>query len=131
MTGLVPPEYQQLLIAGYVLGDLGPEEAAAFEQLLAADPSLIREVEQMQQALEMAYAAETPPPAHLKASILSAYELAQTAVAAPRRSTRVVALSGWIKGLGAIAAALIIGLVIDNYTLRRSLQAVRDVSTPA
>ncbi|WP_346292385.1 anti-sigma factor [Sphaerothrix gracilis] len=130
MTGSVSSEHQQLLIAGYVLGDLSPKEAAIFEQMLAGNPDLMREVEQMQRILEMAYVNETPPPAHLKASILSAYELAQTATM-PQKSASVISFSSWQKAWGAIAAALIVALGISNYTLWRSLQTASREELPA
>ena len=46
-------EHLQLLIAGYVLGDLDLNEATEFEQILTADPAIAAEVAQMQQALEL------------------------------------------------------------------------------
>jgi anti-sigma factor RsiW len=75
MTGSVPSE-QQLLMAGYILGDLSPEEAVAFEQLLATDPSLMQELAQLQQALDLAYGVEVQPPPHLRTSILKAHQTA-------------------------------------------------------
>lgn len=133
MTGSVPSE-QQLLMAGYILGDLSPEEAIAFEQLLAADPSLMQELAQMQQALDLTYGVEVQPPPHLRDSILKAHQteqhlqsaassaaIAPASVRHPSRSWKRI----WIGTLGATAAALIVGLSISNYVLWRSLQALQ------
>jgi len=48
-----PPEIEATdgLAVDYVLGELGQEEARAFEQRLAADPELAREVERLRAVL--------------------------------------------------------------------------------
>lgn len=122
-------EQIQNLIAGYVLCDLSPEEAATLEQLAEHDPAIAQELEQMQQALELAYApSEVQPPARLRTSILSAHEAAQSQVAQSSASTfapRVRRRWSWGKGLGAVAALLIAGLGISNIVLWRSLQTAQ------
>ncbi|MGJ3244518.1 MAG: anti-sigma factor domain-containing protein [Elainellaceae cyanobacterium] len=137
MSGSVSPEQLKLLMAGYVLCDLSPEEAAALEQLLSNNPNLIREIDQMQQALEMTFPSEAEPPAHLRSSILSAYDIAshltpdasasrQEFRQTPRREgaqPTVLRPRWWIRSLGAAAAVVILGLSISNYVLWRSLQA--------
>jgi anti-sigma factor RsiW len=127
MAGSIPSEQLQLLIAGYVLGDLDPEEATEFERLLADNPAIANEVARFQQTLELAYAPpEESPPAHLRSNILDAYRMArqdseqQTATSRPRRPT-----ISWGRLGGAVAAALIVGLSINNYRLWRALQATR------
>ena len=66
-------EQLQLLIAGYVLGDLNANEAKEFEQLLATNPAIVREVAAMQQALELSYAPpEVSPPRKLRSQVLAA-----------------------------------------------------------
>ena len=119
MTRPRPPEEQELL-AGYVLYDLSPDEARLVEQWMAEDPAIAREIEQLQQAIEVAYGA-TPiePPAALRASALQAYGTSAASPSPhPRRSPR----RRWQAGLGAVAALLIAGLGISNYVLWRSLQ---------
>jgi anti-sigma factor RsiW len=94
MARSMPSEYSehlQLMIAGYVLGDLDPDEAVEFEQLLATDPAIAAEVAQMQNALETAYApVEISPPSHLRSAIMAAQaaETAQVATINSWQSSR-------------------------------------------
>ena len=48
----LPLECEQLLISGYVLGNLSPAEALLFEEILTENPDLIEQVTLMQQALD-------------------------------------------------------------------------------
>lgn len=142
MTAPVTPEQIELLVAGYVLGDLSPEEADTFEQMLQEDPDLWVTVSEAQIALEQSFAIEEQaPPAYLKQSILSAAEVLHQAAAvsdrgsepmasAPAQPTspapdNVVAFSRWRRGLGAAAAVVIAGLGISNVVLWQSLQSLQ------
>jgi anti-sigma-K factor RskA len=110
----MPSEHIQLLIAGYVLGDLDPDEAAEFERLINTDPTIAQEIAQMQTALELAHATpEVNPPTHLRAKILSS---------TPTEPRSRLSFS-WTKALNLAAAALIIALSINNYRLWRTVQA--------
>lgn len=126
-------EHLQLMIAGYILGDLDPDEAIEFEQLLAADPAIAAEVTQMQNALETAYApAEMSPPSHLRSAIMAAC----AAETNPRHSSRPAAARSvrqfpWNQALGAAAAVVIVALGINNYQLRQALQATQTDATPS
>jgi anti-sigma-K factor RskA len=112
----MPPEHLQQLIAGYVLGDLDPDEAAEFERLINSDPSIAQEVAQMQTALELSYAPEeVTPPAHLRTAILNA--------STPQAPPRVRQRFSWSRAMNIAAAALIVALSINNYRLWRTLQA--------
>lgn len=112
-------EHLQLLIAGYILGNLDAEEAAEFEQLLAEDPAIATELAEMQETLELAYnPVEVMPPAHLRTLVLE--NATQPLVSAPRSPTRSF---GWNKAIGAAAAAAIVALGINNYRLWSTLQA--------
>lgn len=147
-------EEQQILIAGYVLGDLSPDEAAVVAQMMAANPAVVQDIEQMQQALDLSYPlTEVQPPSRLRAAILNAHQTGKPPVSAsstpslrpvldvgrPSRSTparvgapRSSSRRRGLKGLGSIAALLILGLGIGNYTLWRSLrtlQAERQATT--
>ena len=123
----LPSECEQLLISGYVLGDLSPAEALLFEEMLSANPELNQQVVAMQQTLDLAYAPpEIPPPtglrdrllatadaqkANVDASITTATATADNAeVSTPRRS-KIVGI------LGAIALAIIAILGVVNYRL--------------
>ncbi|HEY9618264.1 MAG TPA: anti-sigma factor [Microcoleaceae cyanobacterium] len=115
----MPSDELQLLIAGYVLGDLSPEEAASFEQLLAQDPAIATEVAQMQTTLETVYApAEITPPDHLRSRILTQAESPHS-----ERKPRSISRSSlpWRGILEAVAAGLIIALGINNYRLQQTL----------
>ncbi|MGB2927191.1 MAG: anti-sigma factor [Limnothrix sp.] len=123
MSDPVTSEQKQLLIAGYVLGDLSPEEFVIFEDLLASDPSIKAEIEQMQTALEVAYVTEVKPPSRLRNNVAQAH----ADLLADSQSPQLVAVSpvrnAWLRqAVGAIAASLIVGLSISNYVLWRSLQ---------
>ncbi|MGB3574055.1 MAG: anti-sigma factor [Phormidesmis sp.] len=72
MIRLMPSETDQNLIAGYILGDLSPEEGRALKQRLLVEPALSDEMTALQAVLETAYGAESTPPAHLKDNILAA-----------------------------------------------------------
>jgi anti-sigma-K factor RskA len=127
----MPSEYSehlQLMIAGYVLGDLDADEAVEFEQLLATDPAIAVEVAQMQSALETAYApVEVQPPSDLRSAIMAA----QATETTYWRSSRPVAAKPsvrrfpWNQTMGAAAAMVIVALGINNYQLRQALQATQ------
>lgn len=127
----MPSDQLQLLIAGYVLGDLDREEAETFEQLLAENPALMVEVERMQKALELAYApAEVLPPARLRSAVLLPVQstLTQSTLV---QSTQPIATAArpkafsWGKVMGVAAAVLLVSLGISNYRLWQTLQAVQ------
>ena len=127
------PEQLQDLLAGFVLYNLSPEESATLAALLAADPALRQEIEQLQQALETAYdSAPVSPPAHLRQAVLQAARVERVAPepaaaaiagelsAGPRQRSR-----RWELALGAAAVALIAGLSLSNLLLWRTLQFER------
>ena len=117
----------QLLLAGYVLGTLDPEEVIEFEQLLVADPVLAAEIAQMQKSLELAYAPpEVTPPAHLR-SVILAKAHASHAVGFPVLPSRRNSswFNVWGKTIAVAAAALIAALSIANYHLWQALQMAK------
>jgi anti-sigma-K factor RskA len=126
----VSPEELQLWLAGYVLGDLSPEEAERLEALLKLRPELHRELQALQRALETAYGVEEkqPPPA-LRASLLQAH--AEQA-AQPMRTPAWIAKGSrlWQRGLGAVAAGLIVALGLGNLYLWRRLQLAQTQGIP-
>ncbi|MBW4461050.1 MAG: anti-sigma factor [Nodosilinea sp. WJT8-NPBG4] len=129
MTGPISSEQLQHLLAGYVLYDLSPEEAATLADLLAANPNLQQDIDQLQQALEIAYDGDpVSPPAHLRMALLqtaakpveSGAESVSAPVSTPRRRPR-----RWGRIWVAAAAALIAGLSVSNLILWRTLQLER------
>ncbi|MBD1858585.1 anti-sigma factor [Leptolyngbya sp. FACHB-1624] len=122
MAMSMPSEELQLLIAGYVLSDLSPEEAAEFERLLEREPAIAEEIIQMQNALEASHISpEVAPPIPLRSMILENAQIANS-----KTSIRTVSRPGrslsWRSGMEVAAAVLIVALGINNYGLRQALQ---------
>lgn len=129
MASPMSPDQLQLLIAGYVLGDLDPDEAAEFERLLAEDSAIAEEVARMQKALELSFVLpDVAPPDHLRSAILSAHDqLEHRPAARPRTSRRRT----WERTIGAAAAVLIVALGINNYRLWQALRSTQTEVRPA
>lgn len=124
MAMSMPSEELELLIAGYVLGDLSPEELASFEQLLAQNPELAAEVAQMQTALETAYAPpEVAPPAHLRSVILAQAQAVHSASQPRSMATIPRKPWPWRSLMEGVAAGVIVALGINNYRLQQALQS--------
>lgn len=109
----------QQLLAGYVLDNLQPEEAAQLAALLAENPELMTEIQQLQTAL--ALLALTSPPAQpapaVKAQIINAVQ-AKTAQIKPQRLTRPLRLRWLVVGS---AAATFVGICFQAVHLQRQL----------
>jgi hypothetical protein len=105
-----PPisEEDMMLAAGYVLGDLTPEESSQFEQNLAESPALLSEVNALQVSLGLLPMALQPAiaPPLLKQRILTAHAT-ETAVAnaAPTNAapTNAAPTNAATSRLGAVA----------------------------
>jgi anti-sigma-K factor RskA len=113
------------------VGELTPDEAVEFQQMLAENPSLAVEVEQLEQVLdEVLYGLNTvEPPAHLRAAILSNVET-ENLFASQRRPVSAFLYSlSWRKIIASVAALLILYLGIDNYHLRIELQVADNLKT--
>ena len=115
------PERLEELIAGYVLGNLSPEEAEELKQLLTEHPELSTEVHRLQEVLElMPYALpEVAPPHHLRSAILEATDSIKGV------STSVRSRLPWSKIAGSIAALLVLALGLDNYRIRQHLSTMQ------
>ncbi len=130
----IPPECEQLLISGYVLGNLSPAEALLFEEMLSENPDLIEQITAMQQSLDMAYnPLEVVPSPQLRDRILATANLqkannsvAEAAATDARETTFKFKLSGI---LGAIALFTIAALGIANYQLWRTVNTTNVVET--
>jgi anti-sigma-K factor RskA len=116
------------LTVQYVLGELSPAEADAFEARMAADAALEREVQELRNTLDlMPYASVTEPPPALRAAVLDAARAHATPARPPaaiRPPRRVV----WSRFAAAAAAVLALALGLDAYRLRRELQLEREVT---
>lgn len=135
MVSPLPSECEQLLIVGYVLGDLSPAEAMLFAELVADNPELMEEVTKAQQTLELAYTSpEIAPPPELRASVLAA-NARQNAPIEERVSvssttsavTATKKQSFWNRLLAAIALTIIIGLGYSNYRFWQIQTANREI----
>lgn len=127
MARSMPSEHIELLIAGYVLGDLDRDEAAEFERLLGENPAIAQEVVRMQEALELTYTPPVvEPPAHLRSAIMNA----NVHEATPRRSSDFGVRASrspfpWGMTAGVAAAVLIVALGVNNYRLWQALEVAR------
>lgn len=110
-------EQIQELMAGYVLGNLSPEEAEMLRQQFAANPELIGEVQQLQEVLSiMPYALpEEMPSESLREKILA------TEIADPSRTPQRNRWNRSAIAWGSIAAALLVALGLDNVRLRQQI----------
>lgn len=124
MSQPIPPDELELLIAGYVLNDLSPEEAAAIAPYLA-DGAVTAAIEDCQIAWEAAYLpAAVQPAAHVRSAVMAGFDasLAAPARSTPRWLTELRALPRWAKATGLAAAAMIVALGTSTLWLWRSLQ---------
>jgi Anti-sigma-K factor rskA len=141
MVSPLPPDCEQLLISGYILGNLSAAEAALLEELLADNPEMLEQIADVQKAWELAYAPpEVTPPDALRDRILAASEQMIAAEGESATSPAVELSSAvppaprpqlnWWKALGVAAVASILGLGLANYRLWQALQAATKIETP-
>lgn len=130
-------EEEQILAAGYVLGDLSTTEITEFEAALATNPALQAEVSALQVAFNQIPQGLTPvpPPPTLKAKIVDSVVVAENpnpavSVSAPISVPTAVTSKGfpWSRVLAGIG--LLIGglFAFDNFRLRQELQFARQVN---
>jgi anti-sigma-K factor RskA len=127
MEPLEHSEQLETLLAGYVLGDLTPAEAAYVKQLLEQNPDLLVELQRLQSTLAVLSLSlpVTAPTQQLETRILQAAQAeASTATRFPTQSKGQMRLRSWQWG-GAIAAAMIVGLGIETYQLHQKLAATQ------
>jgi anti-sigma-K factor RskA len=132
-------EFEQLLAAGYVLGDLDPEEQQQFEQQLSHSPALQAEVKALQASLRVLPLAQSilTPPAGLRdrvmaASSLETREASQPAQAAgPRPVSPRSAGLAWPKIIAAFTSLAVLILGFDNLRLRQALTVASRPDTEA
>jgi hypothetical protein len=139
-SSISPVEWPELL-AGYVLGDLTPEETAAVETYVATNPTAQQELQQLQAALFVvadtaplsaisvdsspATPAELESLARMRQQIVIPQPVVAPIVAKTRQSlkNRILPWLGW--GLGSIATIAAAALGWQNYQLDRQLTLAR------
>lgn len=130
------PQGLEELLAGYVLGNLSPEEAEEFQQLLKVHPELSIEVNRLQEVLGlMPYSLpDIAPPSRLRDAILlkATDTSGETEIPAKKSSPYWLPITyslidwyrkSWQKIAIGAAGFLIVGLFTDNYLLRQKLYA--------
>ncbi len=130
-----PTDQISLLLAGYVLGTLDAAEAEMFAQMVIEDPTLIEQVDQMQQVLESAYdMPELAPPPQLKEKVLAAVLKSEPPISLESTPSEPIGVApaferrSFIRtpySLKAVAIALLTALGLStffNYMLWRSLK---------
>ncbi len=135
MVEVITSEQKSLLLAGYVLGDLSAEEGRAVVGMLDAEPTLRSELADLQASFNVVYGASAVPPAGLKDSVLAGFD---RSFERTERSVERPLLTGlnrqWTwRGLGAVAAGLIVALTVQNQNLRQTVEVLQaqDVSRSA
>lgn len=126
---------EQEELAGYLLGDLSPEQASALEARLTQDPRLLAELQALQETLHLLpYGLPgVIPPASLRGKVMAEAGIEQVPTPLqPALSSlgfgRLTAEWRWLGGLAAVVLAL---LVFDNWRLRQALQLARLESVQA
>jgi hypothetical protein len=118
-------EEAEILAVQYVMGELRPDEAAAFERRLTTDRLLADEVARLRRTLgALPFATATEPPPGLRERIVAAAETrahSQTAVRLPRRVV-------WSRFAAAAAAALALTFGLDAYRTRQELAVQRQLA---
>jgi len=107
------------LLAGYILGDLGPEEQQEFVALLRDNPELSQELEYLQETLDsLPYTLPEPEPSsQLRGTLLEA--AARTLPVAQTPRLRLVrSFSPWLAAAASIAV-VIVG--VDSYRVHQEL----------
>lgn len=119
------PDRLEELAAGYVVGDLDPEEAEELRQLLVDNPNLNAQVNLLEEVLEQVLYGlnEAEPPPHLLSAILEA-----TVPANRSAGLRCLSLP-WGKFMGSLAALLILVLGLANYRLQQELRIATAIPT--
>lgn len=117
------PEQWETLLAGYVLGDLTPEEVATVKQHLATHPELAVEVNRLQATLALLPLSLPPtsPTQTLREHLLQA----ASAVSEKPSSRRWRKSQIWMGLMGSTAAVLFASLGFSNYRLHQQLAAIQ------
>lgn len=125
MEPLEHSEQLEHLLAGYVLGDLTPKEAARVYQLIESDPDLAAEVRHLQSTLALLPLSlpSAKPPEKLRSQILQAARDTNSAEISKSKFNSWIETHKWKLALtwGSLAAVLLAGLGIETYRLHQKL----------
>ncbi len=112
----LPPDVLEELLAGYVLGNLEPEELVLVQKLLTEQPELEQVVEELQVSLTGLAFTPLPvmPPVLLQDKIFAEFD---QSLQPPKRS---LGLLPWF--VAGMAAVLALGLGLDNLRVRQLVQ---------
>ena len=131
------------LLAGYVLGNLTPEEVAEVNELLTSQPELLTEVTSLQETLSLLPLAlpEASPSPSLRSRLLAQTQAQVEHVSSsdampkgmPTATTEIPQLRRqlwpsrkiWLAILGSAVAIVTVGLGVDSYRLRQELASAR------
>jgi anti-sigma-K factor RskA len=126
MAGREIPEQLAALMAGYVFGNLTPEEAEVLQQQLTEHPELYLEIDRLQDVLDLLpYGLPTiEPPPGLRSALLATVDHAASRhqPSVSRIKNRLVVGSGI---LGSVAALLALTVGLDNYYLRQQITTIQ------
>lgn len=119
-------EEEKLLAAGYVMGDLTPEEVDQLEQLAASNSQLLKEIQALQSSFNLMPQALTKlePPAGLREKVIRVNRSQPTSDISVRPQSRISVFK-LLTGAVAIAALL---LALDNLRLRNQLRLAQQVN---
>ena len=116
MSRATPTDKRSSLVAGFVLNTLDEVEAEEFDQLVASDPSLLADVEQLQQSLETGYGiTEVSPPPLLRDRLLTTFARTQSSELTAPDASFAASSRRYAAKLKAAIAALAIALTLSNY----------------
>lgn len=133
---------EQALAAGYILGDLTPEEELQVVQLLSTSPAMQKEVEALRVSLQLIPHAANPvlPPAHLEDQIMAAYavnqasevsnEVSESSEVTRRPLPPAPRYRAWAKIIAALSIPALILLAFDNVRLRRQFSLAQGDRNP-
>ncbi len=112
---------EQILAAGYVLGDLDADEEAQVVQLLKANPAMQEEVDALRISLQLVPHAldKIAPPPQLEGKILAAHTASE--ISKTDRSSRASVSRSvpWSRLIAILSIPALLLLAFDNLRLRR------------